>query len=190
MLRLFLFIVFVSFHVQAFAESEGDWAKEKEKLGSVTGDGACQEKWNILWDWSKRGNLEARYLLFLMILSPPEMDLLIPPGYTNDIASRNYHLTVLATHLCRYVPSLDEGNSEGSILNDFYIYSHFDESGAGKEFLKSYKAAEKNCADIAVQEGLVPSFDDYTKQIDRMLSLGKVPSCVSFNKEQLMDVKE
>ena len=135
----------------------------------MTDEERCQGTWDILWSWSKRGNLEARAgLLLTMAMADREM-----PGRSGDSISRMRDATVLAVH------SLGVSGAEGETVTSFLkgLEQYGSATAREKFFACASEAPSQDCARIAVDEKLVPPFEHYVAEVDLFLAQGQKSTC-------------
>lgn len=148
------------------------WLRERATILDTAGN--CQARWNLLWNWAKRGNLEARHLLLenesgtraLFTRTP------LTPDTEND---RLWLRVLLAIHQLGYV-----GRSEASADT---ARRSLDYIGTWKQqgvsaFSACYTSSpDADCTAIAVSQGMVPSFASYAASVDARIQAGAVPVC-------------
>jgi hypothetical protein len=171
------------------AQDDSEWLADKarlEKLRSenLTNEELCQKTWDILWSWSKKGNLEARAWLFFLLLPPgSHADVLHMPGRSGDYLTKIRDGLILAAHSS----GVEYENKRYNERHYGITYSFFSEMPVknigGDTFLKCIALSQsKDCAQIAVDKKLVPSFENYAAEIDALLTQGMKPSC-SFHRD-------
>lgn len=180
-----LMICCFSFVMQsALAQAEADWDEDKAlvvkaQTADSLNENECVDTWNILWTWSKRGNLEARAMLFQNLLPLPGGHLMLMPGHTEDYISRIRDMFIVSTHSAG-VDLKDErdNNFHYNRLAMFYQDLPLSKMG-GSKVLKCLKDNRSStCADMAVQSSLIPSFHTYALEIDALLAQGMKPQCL------------
>lgn len=165
-----------------FAASEDPaWLAEKERFKNViTNENRCYETWNVLWPWAKKGNLEARAMLFVAITPFMHIGAVAVPGNNGDSITTMRDSLIMAVHSEGY----KGGDSERAFmnaLNEFRqsIYKGFalNSYSSGREFLECVQKKKQGCSTIAVTEGLVPSFEDYAREKDALMQQGMKGLC-------------
>lgn len=147
-----------------------------------------QDTWDELWPQAKAGDMKARGKLYALILGIPHMSRLVPPGSSPDLMTAIRHLVILEVHLVDYwnqqhpkpqdkLPETDTETLRVYFRNNFFLQVGFDLSPRGKRFLKCAALQSGGCANQAVEDGLVPSFDEYIAQIDQHVENGAKASC-------------
>lgn len=140
----------------------------------------CQAMWDTLWPKAKKGDIEARFALFMATWSPPKMTVIRRPGFSHDRLAYMRDLGVFT------VFSTGIKNEDKSSITDSY-YEMFDrvydqlnfKKIGGEDFLKCVKKKRSaECTKIAVDNKLVPSFEDYAKEVDLAVKNGRKPECV------------
>lgn len=165
----------------ARADDQSEWLEAKADLEALpferTPEGYqkwCQQSWNILWPWAKKGNLEARAELLGDYYAYKRS----MPGH-GDWISIKRDLIVLLIHSAGYNYK-DNRRYEGSRMMPFEILKELLDSDypSAKEFsVCRSDSLTTACADQVIKLGLVPSFEDYAAEIDFQISRGKVSRC-------------
>lgn len=148
---------------------------DKTKLATLgIGDG-CNDLWNALWPSAKEGDLESRAILFFFMIPPPDLPFQYAPGNAGDLVSRKRDIVIMAVHSQAYDGPFEPGYKD--LAYDQYLWSGFDQTWPGKKFLECVKTSGENCAQIAVDGELVPSFEDFARQIDALMAAGMKSTC-------------
>lgn len=159
----------------AFAEDDGKWASDKSRLEALVNEGRCEEYWNLLWPWAKKGNYEARYYLSSLLISFPYGDRICSPGSHCDLVSTFYDSVVFAIHSSGYKKDKAFNNFADSLYEMF----GFSRSVGGQKFLDCLKQkSPRDCAAVAVSENVVPSFEEYAYRIDSLIAKGAKSTCI------------
>lgn len=161
--------------INARGESDS-WELAKARLASLGDTERCLQTWSILWDWSKRGNQEARYLLLVAMMPPPGMGAMTLPGTSQDYVSRIRDLLIVAVHAEDYSSSATTSDYTKD-LEDLYMTAGFGRAAAGQSFLECRSRREEDCVQHAVKALLVPSFEEFAAQIDKQTLDGAEPRC-------------
>lgn len=168
----------------ALAATDDKWLSDKARLEKLSSDKAemsdeerCQAIWDILWPWAIKDNLEARSYLFFLMAPPPHMKPLLLPGNTGDSVTKFKDAIIMAVHSYPYQFDTDMKETYQNVAHTLYQQAGFEQSSSGRKFLKCLENSENNCAEIAVQERLVPSFEEYAKNIDVFISAGIKSHC-------------
>ena len=166
----------------AFSKDVDTWESDKKKIENMSGESACEDRWNIIWKWAKKGNLEARYYMFVLMVPLPDMSSLCVPSYDKDSASYRRDLLIWAAYSLDFVPG-DEMGDEYIKIRDSYredtkmwIGDLGKESEKVQNLIKCIESKKNNCTEVAVEYGFVPSFKDYAKQVDALLNVGFLPT--------------
>ncbi len=174
-ITLLLFLIFFQFNV-AFAQDDEDWIRVVE---SAQNEQDCQKLWDVVWLEAKEGKLQARFGLYLLFMPPPHMTEITFSGRT-DMVSRLRDISVLAVHST----GVRHFENDDSITDFYYegfnrLYKDLNFSSiGGKSFLKCLNESRSpSCAQIAVDDNLVPSFEAYAHEIDVLLEQGMEPIC-------------
>lgn len=153
----------------------------------------CAETWDMLWPWAKKGNYEARGLLLALTVSMMHMNSLVPPG--SDPKNRAAHDTdiiIMGAHTMPLTKKdsphlfLDPDSGEeypGANFPFSYATYLIENRRLPNEKKQPYLDCLKEtpshaCADIAVKDGLVPSFEEYAAKIDALMAKGIKASCI------------
>ncbi len=158
------------------------WIADKKKLGdlSISTKEQCENAWNILWPWAKKGNIFARYGIFSMqtMMHGPDMML---PGSTRDALSRFRDIKITGAYALRY-----RDEYPGTLIDQKYIASlmldHIKEPNIRTCFEKDPTQA---CTQMAVKGGYLPSFQAFAEQVDIFIAAGKKPACRYDNPKRL-----
>lgn len=183
---LIAFIVLLSAK-SAFAADLG-WVERIQPFLSKAGkEKNCQAMWNILWPEAKAGNLQARFALFVYLLPMMHHDRIIPPGHSDDFITRMRDSLIMSVHSSgvRFEEkSPDEGLMEGAIYSIMLRKDLHDH----KSFLDCVATENsQHCAEIAIQNDIVPSFEEYAAEIETFVGAGAKPSC-NFLAEDAVDI--
>lgn len=155
-------------------ELSKEWAEDKSILEKVANEGRCEEYWNILWPWAKRGNKEAMDSLFLLLMPPPHMDRICSPGNSCDLVSSLRDAVVFAVHTSDH----QKDEVYVGVANHLYETFGFRQTERGRNFIECLdKKSSRNCAAVAVYERLVPSFEEYASHIDALIAQGWKSTC-------------
>lgn len=156
---------------------EPAWIADRGLLQELLKQHACDKVWATLWPWAKRGNMEARFLLFMLMVPPPDADILFAPGNVGDYATTMRDALVMAVHSLEF----EDGSSESKHYRDVKVnlFRSFggEESPRAASFMACLNKDSSGCVEFAVKEKLVPSFDEYAAQIDALMENGMTGSC-------------
>ena len=146
----------------------GIWAEDFEKI--MSGSVPCPQRWDILWHWSKTGNVAARgQLLYELTWGDTYR-----PAYAHDPSLRFRDMAILSVY------SFDDKEPDMEKLQKLGVdHLRFLQWSNDKRFFAcldkhGYKEA---CAAMAIEDGLVPSFEDYAKEVDAAIAAGQRPVC-------------
>lgn len=162
-------------HTVAFADHEPYWLDQTKNGKRLADAKDCADFWNIFWPAAKAGDLEARAILFYLMIPPPDMSFLYAPGNSGDLISRQRDINVMAVHSIDYSGPFEPHYRELAL--EQFISAGFDFPPGKSKFLECVKKGGKGCADIAVKARLVPSFEEFARQIDAMTAAGMKSSC-------------
>jgi hypothetical protein len=172
------FIAFAGDATKKDRQSE-EWLETKNKLQELVKGEKCEEYWDLLWPWAKKGNLEARVDLLTLMAPPPHGTTVIAPGNSGDLVSRIRDILVMAVHSDGYKSEAAYTRDYRELAYELYINEGFQEIPEGRRFLECVKSGSGNCAEIAVKGKLVPSFDEYASQLDVLARSGMKSTCIS-----------
>lgn len=170
---------------QDWTEAYAQWQKDSAKKVQTDAE-KCQAMWDFFWPWAKRGNIQARAAFYVFMTLPRRYRLNFPTS-SSDFASLMRDAMIFQVHSAgiQYDETADEDiRSEYSGMAEFYEkqISFWDGLNGGSYLACIKKANSRDtaqmCAKTAVQEGLVPSFEDYAKEIDFLIAQGLRPLCV------------
>ncbi len=183
-IRVCLFLFVLSLFISSIAKAEDDpaWLADKARLEKLSSENLSEEKecqvtWDILWNWAKKGNLEARadlfYYSFPAGLHAPQLYM---PGLLDEI-SRNRHTIILGIHSLGV--QLDNKLQPLYIEHSNKIFNRLLNYGLkGQGFLKCLTLyPREECAQLAQDRALVPKFDEYAAEIDALIAQGMKPKC-------------
>lgn len=155
-----------------------DWETDKRILQDVDSPDMCLKRWNVLWHWAKNGNREAKHALAFLVAPPPDMLPMQMPGTHGDTISRLRDILILSVHSIDYQDKdeIDEYYEELTI--GLFKQFQLDQTSSGKDFIKCVVTGKSSeCARLAVEAELVPSFDDYASNIDLQIANGATATC-------------
>jgi hypothetical protein len=139
----------------------------------------CQAMWDLLWPKAKKGDIEARFALFMATWAPPHMTAIKRPGLSQDTFSYMRDLAVFTVYSTGVKDETSQSVTDNyyKVFDRIYKQLNFKEIGGG-EFIKCVKDTRSNeCTKIAVKNNLVPSFEDYAKEVDLLVKGGGKPKC-------------
>lgn len=189
-----LVILFFSIGAKA-AEKDSVWQADKARLENlksenISDEKRCQETWDILWSWSKRGNLEARATLFMLVYAErPGFPQMFMPGRAGDEVSIRRDAVILGTNSIgvQYADPVRQGvyfERSNELYNSF-----FKGWSKGDGFLQCLvESSGEHCSHVAKEFSgepvdktkLIPSFQEYSQEIDALLRQGMMPTCINF----------
>lgn len=189
---IFIIALLIFFVGASVAEENKEWADAYVQWEKATNKKdrtdieKCQDTWNFFWPWAKRGNLEARAFFYVFMTMPHHYrhDF---PALPSDFASLMREAMIFQVHSAgvQYDETVDDGiRNTYSEMSSFYEkqIAFWDGLNGGTYMacIKKTRSREvaQVCTEIAVQEGLVPSFDSYAKEVDALIAQGLRPLCV------------
>lgn len=178
-----VFLISLCFCNQGFAASYNSsndpaWIIDKQKLEKIQ---ECSDVWDILWPWAKSGNLEARTMLYTYtVVSSAYNSKFLLPGESGDLVTKMRNILILGVHSEDYKETSNSDDAVRSVVRSMYKQYEFDARDKGKKFLQCLDSkGTKNCSKLAVEAGLVPSFENYAKQIDAFVNAGMEVQCTN-----------
>lgn len=182
---------------------EQKWAAAKEQFESlwsaeIADKERCYRAWDILWSWSKKGNLQARALLFMLVYPRwSELPQMFLPGRSGDEVSGRRDALILGIHSMgvQY-----QGNNEPAFSNEYSRENLLNTLlvgwPKGDSFLSCLKTEPTEfCVRYATSSGavieapLVPTFDNYAREIEALVAQGSQPHCINFCKRKFWQQK-
>lgn len=150
-------------------------------LKELQAAGDCAKYWDILWPKAKAGDMEARWNMYFLMVSPPHMDILFAPSASQNYVTKMRNATIMAAHAYDYDgESPFFGKNEKAAIADYketaaWLFKHagFPE----KKFMACVTEGKTKCTHLAVEEKLVPSFEDFAKEIDALMAQGIKSTC-------------
>lgn len=174
LLALLLAVTF-SFSGQVMAQDMPNW----EIVGTNIEKGTCEDRWDLFWPFAKEGNLDARAHLLFLLAPALHNDMLYAPGRSGDNVSQLRDIAIMAAHSLGYHHKKPEVNEHyAGIIDQFLINTPAVKWGNGKFrncLIKKGLIAE--CAQVAVEEKIVPSFETYVAEIDALTAQGYKATC-------------
>ncbi len=174
-LLLTAMFVCIALSTSVSAKEDPEWLDKTRNAPRLLQAKDCADLWNVLWPEAKAGDLEARAILFYFMIPPPDLTFLYAPGNSGDLVSRQRDITTMAVHSQAYDGPFEPGYRD--LVYERFVSAGFAISLKGDQFLECVKTSGDNCADIAVKAKLVPSFEDFAKQIDAMTAAGMKSTC-------------
>ncbi|NOX42164.1 MAG: hypothetical protein GXP19_00275 [Gammaproteobacteria bacterium] len=166
-LRTIVMIAFITATAIACAQT-GDWGAAKAQAATAIDSGDCAGAWNLVWPWARKGNIEARAILATGVVAAG----LIPPGGHGDAISQFRHSVILAVH----------GAADGDRATTVFLRALIRDnliSDMGGDRLKRCLDADtppRTCVAGAINDGFVPDFEDYSREIDAYTSTPDAPA--------------
>lgn len=160
-----------------------NWKKDKAYLENIDfykdPVANCDLAYNVLWYWSKKGNLDARSKLFIsMAIAPLSNSTFLLP--TTSIDRMTYMRQAIL--LALYQIGSEEENSNDKFIKETADQFIFNIEGLtpDSDFGKCMgKERSQKCVEEAVKEGLIPSFDRFAREIDALYAAGFMPICAA-----------
>lgn len=141
--------------------------------------GDCAKYWDILWPKAKAGDMEARWNMYFLMVSPPHMDIMFAPSASQDYVTKMRNAYIIAVHAYDY-DGENLSDEEKEVIADYKktSLSLFKHAGFSEEkFMACVRKGKSKCSHLAVEEKLVPSFEDYAKEIDALMAQGIKSTC-------------
>lgn len=174
------------------ASEDSTWLTDRARLDkllseNITDEEDCRIRWNILWPWAKKGNLEARAILSMLTFTAwPLTPQIFLPGRSGDQLSSMRDAAILSIHSIGV--RFDDNNQQArydsqskTIYNEFLPNVAF-----GSIFQACLKEKPgEYCTRLAssyagdpIRWKLIPTFKDYAAEIDALLAQGMKPHCL------------
>lgn len=174
-------VIFLSALTKVAKAEDLLWVADREKLARIS-DENCQEAWDILWPWAKKGNLEAR----LKLLGLVQWGIVTVPGHA-DSASRWRDMSILTIHSSGYEGNIKNVAPEDPRLTTF-VSADF--QIIYRDFLECYQKGDSiQCAEKAVKNKRVPSFSDYAEEIDGLVARGHRAYCLDYENRKELEAR-
>ncbi len=159
-LRTTASIAVIAITVMACAQQRlSDWETAKIQAMTAIDSGDCTGAWNLVWPWAREGNIEARAVLASGVVAAG----LTPPGSHGDAVSQFRHSVILAVH-----GSADGDPVTMEFLNALIRTNLVSDMGGDKlkRCLDAADTPPHTCIASAINDGFVPGFQDYSREID------------------------
>lgn len=154
--------------------STASWENDYKKI--MSGDMPCPQRWDVLWHWSKAGNVRARgQLLYELAWGGTYR-----PAYAHDPLSRFRDMAILSIY------SFDDKEADlEKLVKQGVDHLRAFQRSDDKRFFACIDAHgyKEQCAAMAIEDALVPSFEDYAKEVDAAIAAGQRPVCNRPEKE-------
>ena len=117
----------------------------------------CQEAWDFVWSWAKRGSASARSSIAAMII----YGYMAPPGLTQDVVTNRRHIWILLLH---GIADNDEhsGNTLRQIVDSLGL------SVSSRAIYDDCIAAtdRRPCVQSLVDKRIMPDFATYARELE------------------------
>ena len=150
------------------------WLKEREKITSSKF--SCQERWDTLWTWAKRGNLQARAGLFAYEAGMIHVHF-FRPHFKEDKKAGRHAGVFLAIHQLGYKDDSSRQADEWPTGYYMEAVKKWKHPAAPKVFACYKENPSPKCTEIAIKEGVVQEFAAFAKYLDGKISEGAKPYC-------------
>jgi hypothetical protein len=162
----------------AMADNSPDWVvKNKIELKSAFKEKNCDKIWNLVWPEIQKGDpLSINF--FLMLVRPfMHMDGISPP-HVIDRDDWHFRDGVQLTIYALKVRDMGFQTWLDNETADSFLFDVLDQNIKARNFLGCLKENKGGrCRNIAIQDKVVPSFSEYTKEINDAIAQGKKPIC-------------
>lgn len=211
-LMLMLAIAWPQAPVGAQETSKQEWHVDKLRLESLdsdnlTGEERCQATWNILWPHIKSGVPEAKVWLSFLLLPLPHGDAITLPGRYSNSDNLRDGITVIANTLGDELDDHKEPSGGLSLKEAFYGHAlvYLSDEALNEAFpdrkLRQFQDEKflrclaikgildepiRDCAESAIEAGIIPSFDGFVAKIDSLLATNNKPTCVFHQTNSIM----
>jgi len=135
--------------------------------------GACKSYWNAAWQDAKEGSVRARHYINLML----GREIVSLPGHGADEASIESDRLILLLHALGETELTQKiaADPEEFFEEQFASYPAFERNSAFKACMLAKFSAD--CTAIAVNAGLIPSFEEFSRMIDQAIANGLGVKC-------------
>lgn len=170
---------------QESVRQHAEWTDAEKKMylinsSDLTLEEKCQRRWDIQWPLAKSGNLDARYNLYISLSK----------NWIRILGRPHDKITNMRDHYALFFNSFGSSNLANEYRNQSpeRVFSYFAEylpPLANNEELKncmSY-ALSRECAYIAIESGIILSFEEYAADVDLYLRNGSSIQCEGSNLE-------
>src|SRR5262249_37479360 len=127
----------------------------------------CRTAWNTIWPFAKAGNAEARHFLATSMighLNPPGVDF-----WTSSRGTWSWHALTLTAYGAMASLRPDQGDPDHKwVRRAIPIHLRDLALGAkGERVAQCYRSGTsfRECLDVAVSLGVVPTFEDYADKV-------------------------
>jgi hypothetical protein len=140
----------------------------------------CPTAWNTIWPFAKAGNAEARHFLATSMtghLNPPGVDFWTSPG-----AAWSWHALTLSAYGAMASLRPEQGDPDHKGIRRA-IPGHLRDlamGAKGEQVAQCYQSGTsfRECLDLAISLGVVPTFEDYADEVERVeRETGRSASC-------------
>lgn len=146
----------------------------------------CDLFYNVLWSWSKKGNLSARFMLLATIAFSgfeKGMGHFVMPTTSWDEMTRKRYLSLLTLYQIGSKEDT-EGFGDADKEENRYFFDTFITKINGLEPDSKFgkcmgKERSQKCVEEAVKDGIIPSFDRFAREIDALYAAGFMPICAA-----------
>lgn len=148
------------------------WIADKKRAEALFETDNCDDYWQIVWPWVKKGNMDARVLLWVRTVPMMHMPVVRPPA-SEDIVTHLRHLLITTIHHSGILIGDDGDTLDQYVYSLFPLIEHL--SVHFQECIND--APSPKCAEIAVEEKIIPSFENYVAEIDMLMKNGYLGKC-------------
>ncbi len=145
----------------------------------------CEQRWDYFWPLAKKGDLDARLALFWLLAFRLHMDEIYPPGRSHDVVTLTRDIIILGVHSsgATYLKAEGAPDTNGLLISFLKTAGFSDPHMQGNKFYNCFiKNPTPACTQIALDEKIVPTFEDYAAEIDAAIAIGKNSTCIPFDK--------
>lgn len=134
----------------------------------------CEAIWKVVWPLAKAGNKEAR---FGILMSVTLGHFGLAPNYRDKVSSSRIFLILALHSFGAQSLAKDAQRAAGTYPSFLSDYPFMKDDIKFAECVTRGQTPE--CARVAVDDHLIPSFDDFAKEIDALIEAGTAPLCKS-----------
>jgi hypothetical protein len=141
------------------AQPTSDWPSAQKELRSLSlaVQADCERAWDLVWQWAKRGEQQAR----LNLLGVVSMGWIRPPGLNQDTETMLQHYYTFLLH------ALAEDSEEVIAEVKRMPFDRKMSQASAQPYLDCAASNQRRaCVDGLVAKGLIAAFDTYAREVD------------------------
>lgn len=171
-----LFLLAFSSSQKVYAKDDLFWAERiLPAYSKAAKEKNCQAMWNMLWPEAKKANLQARRMLSLSVAPLMHMDQIVMPGHSDDFITHLRDGLILMVHSSGV--KYEKEYAGDQILENLFYSKVLSKEAHNRFWDCVLNVKSERCTAIAVEDNIVPPFNDYVAEIDEALKNGHKASC-------------